>query len=148
MFVAFSAFAGIFYWYYQDTQKALRVYAENQGKLENAIDLQQQANESLKKDIVKIQNTMVELNDAFVKSRQQVENITGLLEKGTDGRDLTPGERAVENPESSIVIEDAVNTATTELFRCFEILSGSEIGDSDANTKYINCVNNADNDSM
>ena len=32
MFAAFALFAGAAYWYYMDTQKALRTYAENQGK--------------------------------------------------------------------------------------------------------------------
>ena len=140
MFAALAAFAGVAYWYYQDTQKALRQYAENQGKLEGAIQQQKAANEAILRDVAKMQSAMKDLNTAFEESRKSVENITGLLTQGTDGRDMSVGERAVENPEARLYIEDSVNTGTAELFRCFEILSGATPGDADANAKFIKCV--------
>ena len=51
MALAFAAFAGVAYWYYTDTQKALRTYAENQGKLETALTSQKAVTESLQRDI-------------------------------------------------------------------------------------------------
>ena len=143
MFAAFAAFAGVAYWYYMDTQKALRQYAENQGKLEGAIQQQKQANEAMLRDVKKMQSALTDLNTAFEESRKSVENITGLLKSGTDGRDMSVGERAVENPEARLYIEDSVNTGTAELFRCFEILSGAQPGDADANAKYIKCVDSS-----
>lgn len=140
MFVAFAAFAGIAYWYYQDTQKALRTYAENQGKLQGAISQQEAANKSLRSDLANMQIAFTELNTAFEEARQQVRNVEKLFEQGTDGRDLTIGERAIENPK---YIEEQVNTGTTELFRCFEILTGAPLGDEDANSKYVKCVDNS-----
>lgn len=137
MFAAFAAFAGVAYWYYQDTQKALRTYAENQGKLEGAIATQAQANESLRNDLANMQIAFTELNTAFEEAREQVRNVEKLFEQGTDGRDLSIGERAIENPK---YIEEQVNTGTNELFRCFEILTGAPIGDEDANSKYVKCV--------
>lgn len=144
MFAAFAAFAGVAYWYYQDTQKALRTYAENQGKLEGAIATQAAANEALRNDLVNMQVAFNELNTAFEEARQQVRNVEKLFEQGTDGRDMTVGERAVEDPE---YIEEQVNTGTNELFRCFEILTGAPIGDEDANAKYVKCVDSVNSDS-
>ena len=51
MSLAFCPSPGVAYWYYQDTQKALRVYAENPGKLQGAIQTQQAANEALRTDL-------------------------------------------------------------------------------------------------
>ena len=71
MFAAFALFAGAAYWYYQDTQKALKTYAENQGKLESAIQTQAEANNALRNDIVKVQKAFTELSpswDGFIIS--------------------------------------------------------------------------------
>lgn len=144
MFAAFAAFAGVAYWYYQDTQKALRTYAENQGKLEGAIATQAAANEALRNDLVNMQVAFNELNTAFEEAREQVRNVEKLFEQGTDGRDMTVGERAVEDPA---YIEEQVNTGTNELFRCFEILTGAPIGDEDANAKYVKCVDSVNSNS-
>mgnify|MGYP000492026073 CR=1 FL=1 len=40
MFTAFAMFAGVAYWYYVDTQKALAVAAANQAKLETSLSIQ------------------------------------------------------------------------------------------------------------
>ena len=137
MFAAFAAFAGVAYWYYVDTQKALRQYAENQGKLETAIETQAAANQALRADMANMQKAVTQLSEEFEEARQQVKDVEKLFEQGTDGRDMSVGERAVENPE---YIEDVINTGTTELFRCFEILTGAPLGDQDAQAKYVKCV--------
>tara|TARA_B100001057_G_scaffold457709_1_gene506260 strand:- start:310 stop:786 length:477 start_codon:yes stop_codon:yes gene_type:complete len=137
MFAAFAVFAGIAYWYYIDTQKALRQYAENQGKLETAIKTQASANEALRSDMANMQKAFTNLSEEFEEARQQVKDVENLFKKGTDGRDMTVGERALENPE---YIEEVLNTGTTELFRCFEILTGAPLGDQDAQAKYVKCV--------
>ena len=142
MFAAFAAFAGVAYWYYQDTQAALRTYAENQGKLEGAIKQQSAANEALRSDMANMQKAFTTLSEEFEEARQQVKDVENLFKKGTDGRDMSVGERAIENPE---YIEDVLNTGTTELFRCFEILTGAPLGDQDAQAKYVKCVDGNSN---
>lgn len=144
MFAAFAAFAGVAYWYYQDTQKALRTYAENQGKLQNAVQVQEQANAALVKDIQNMQQAFNQLTTEFEKARKQVENVEKLFVEGTDGRDLSVGERAIEDPA---YIQNVLNKGTTELFRCFEILTGAPVGDEDAQAKYITCVDAVNNGS-
>lgn len=143
MFAAFAAFAGVAYWYYTDTQKALRQYAENQGKLEGAIAVQAEANKALAQDLQNMQKAFNTLTEEFEAARQQVEDVEKLFQQGTDGREMSVGERAVENPE---YIENLLNRGTTELFRCFEILTGAEVGDEDAQAMYVSCVNTISND--
>ena len=144
MFAAFAAFAGVAYWYYQDTQKALRTYAENQGKLQSAVEVQEQANAALVRDIQNMQQAFNQLTTEFEKARKQVENVEKLFVEGTDGRDLSVGERAIEDPA---YIQNVLNKGTTELFRCFEILTGAPVGDEDAQAKYITCVDAVSNGS-
>jgi cell division protein FtsX len=55
MIALFSAILGIFYWYYQDSQKALKQYAENQSKLEVALQTQIQVTEKLQQDLILMQ---------------------------------------------------------------------------------------------
>ena len=69
-----------------------------------------------------MQTPFKELNTAFEEARKQVEDVEKLSQQGTDGRDMTVGERAIESPE---YIEEVLNTGTDELFRCFEILTGA-----------------------
>ena len=137
MFAAFAAFAGVAYWYYKDTQAALQTYAENQGKLEGAIKQQSAANEALRSDMANMQKAFTTLSEEFEEARQQVKDVEKLFQQGTDGRDMSVGERAIESPE---YIEEVLNTGTTELFRCFEILTGAPLGDQDAQAKYVKCV--------
>ena len=122
----------------------MKTYAENQGKLESAIQTQAEANNALRNDIVKVQKAFTELSTEFEEARQQVRDVEKLFEEGTDGRDLTVGDRAIENPE---YIQEVLNTGTTELFRCFEILTGAPLGDKDAQAKFVKCSDDANSSS-
>lgn len=135
MFAGFAVFAGAFYWYYQDSQAALKQYAANNANLKVALEQQSLATESLRQDINKIQSAFNELNNKFNQSRQQVANLQDLLENGNDGRDLDLGDRAVESPE---VIENILNQGTEELFNCFELITGNigEVNDQE----YVDCI--------
>lgn len=137
MIAGFAAFAGVAYWYYQDTQEAMRVYAENTAKLEVALESQTLVTQQLLKDISIMKNTINQLNKDFAESRAIVAGIEGLLERGTDGRDMSIGERAIETPE---LIEEIINQGTVEAFGCLEMLSGKQGDYSDQ--KYFNCTGN------
>lgn len=144
MFAAFAAFAGVAYWYYLDTQKALRQYAENQATLEAALQSQKAATDALLRDIQVMNQTLVTLNDDFTASRNRVKTLEALLQRGTDGRDLDIGQRAVEDPE---FIEEEINIGTREIFNCLEILSGM-VKPNEQDPKYINCINVINNNRM
>lgn len=138
MFAAFATFAGVFYWYYQDSQKALKVYAENQAKLETALATQQAAYDSLRSDLELLQKTQTELLARFEDSRRLTAALETLFDKDSSGNPRDFGELAAENPE---LVTEELNTGTQEVFNCFEQLSGGR-GDSN-DTKYIDCFDNS-----
>ena len=53
MLVLMAAFGGLGYWYYQDTQEKMRIYAENQAKLEGAVQQQKQVIAQTQADLKK-----------------------------------------------------------------------------------------------
>ena len=134
MFAAFAAFAGVAYWYYQDTQAALRQYAENQAKLETALATQTEAFEQLQRDMVLMQQTQEKLQEEFVRSRQLIKSLETLFNEDAEGDDRDFGDLAAENPE---LVTEELNTGTQEVFECFEQLSRNQ--NNGDNKKYIDC---------
>lgn len=138
MFAAFATFAGVAYWYYTDTQKALQTYAQNQATLETSLTLQRQATESLQRDIAVMQATITELNDAFAQSRKLVNELENKFNTSANGDARDIGEIAEKRPES---IERLVNGATREVGRCIELLSGALPTQEDYNNEeLVDCI--------
>ena len=79
MFAAFAMFAGLAYWYYKDTQKALQTYAQNQATLESSLSMQKQATESLRSNIKIMTETITKLNDDFADSRKNVAELQNIF---------------------------------------------------------------------
>ena len=139
MFAAFAMFAGMAYWYYQDTQKALQTYAENQAKLQISLSTQKQATDSLQNNIKVMTETIRTLNDAFAESRENVKTLERQFNQSKDGSERDFGKLAIEKPAA---IERAINKGTGEVFRCIELLSGQppKTGETD-DKEYIDCLN-------
>lgn len=119
----FATIVGAAYWYYKDTQAVLKQYAENNAKLEFALDTQTQATESLKRDIVLMTNTIADLNKEFEKARQRVAQLESTFNESANGESRDFGELAVAKPG---LIEKIVNKGTDEVSACIEILSGNQ----------------------
>ena len=138
MFAAFAAFAGVAYWYYQDTQKALQTYAQNQATLESSLQFQRQATESLQRDIVMMQSTITELNDAFSQSRERVNELEDKFNTSANGDARDIGEIAEKRPES---VERVINKGTRDVNRCIELLSGATpIQEDYNNEELVDCI--------
>ena len=56
---------GLFYWYYNDTQERMAILNENNAKLETAVQISEQAVESLQADYEKANQELGELNEKF-----------------------------------------------------------------------------------
>ena len=136
MFAAFAAFAGVAYWYYQDTQKAMRQYAENQARLQTALETQTQAYEQLQRDMILLQETQQQLQQDFIRSRELTKSLETLFRQDSEGNPRDFGTLAAENPE---LVTEELNTGTREVFECFEQLSGN--GNNNGDKKYIDCFN-------
>ena len=99
MFAAFAMFAGLAYWYYKDTQKALQTYAQNQATLESSLSMQKQATESLRSNIKIMTETITKLNDDFADSRKNVAELQNIFTKDKDGKKRDFGELTIAEPE-------------------------------------------------
>lgn len=147
MFAAFAMFAGLAYWYYQDTQKAIKQYAENQAKLETSLTIQKSATESLQNSLKVMSETLTQLNEDFAESRQKTKELETMFNQDKQGNKRDFGELTIEAPE---YIEGQINKGSDEVFRCVELLSGQEAKEGEADDKeFIDCINsNNDADSM
>ena len=119
MFILMLAMGGGAYWYYTDTQERMRVLAENNAKLEIAVQTQQQAIEQQKKDIAAVNAEKTALSKEFEDSRKQVEDLKGKFDKVSKllgQRDI--GERAIAKPAAVVKLVIKVAFPTFEITRC------------------------------
>lgn len=111
------------YYYYNDTQQRLQTYAENQAKLETALEQQINTTRTLLTDIERLQETARVLNEEFADSRTRVADLERTFRETSGGRERDIGETAAAKPG---LVQNIVNTATQDVFRCLELLSGSQ----------------------
>jgi nitrogen fixation/metabolism regulation signal transduction histidine kinase len=143
MFAAFAVFAGVAYWYYQNTQKQIIAYAKNQATLETSIELQKQTTLALQNDLKKANEALVTLTDEFAESRRNVKELETIFNQSKDGTKRDFGEESIKNPE---YVQGEINKGSNQVFRCFELLSGQKPMEGDKNEEqYINCINGTTN---
>ena len=139
MLILMLAMGGGAYWYYNDTQERLRVLAENNAKLEVAMQTQKQALEQQKRDIARVNAEKEALNTEFQKSRQAVDNLRDKfngVSKVIGQRDI--GERAIIKPRA---IGKVISIGSNNVMRCFEILSGSPLTEKEKNAEKKSQIN-------
>ena len=124
LFVIILVMGGAGYWYYQDSQSRIAILTENNAKLETAVELQEEAIQSLQDSYESASQELTRINDAYAEIRRQNNRLSGKL------ADMDLGLLAAEKPDS---IERAVNRGTINAGRCFEILSGSPLTEEEQN---------------
>lgn len=112
------------YWYYTDTQKRMAILIENNAQLEIAVATNEQAIESLQANYAAAQAENQRINQAYAEIRRQNNRLASRLSE------IDLGLLAAEKPDS---IERAVNRGTVNAGRCFEILSGSPLTETELN---------------
>lgn len=136
-----AAYAG--YYYYKDTQARLTQYAINQERLQASLAQQIETTETLLSDIDRLQATMQTLNTEFTESRRRVSDLETRFNQNSAGDDRDIGELAAARPG---LVEKVVNTATQDVFRCLELLSGSQAAEGEADNANIqDCITNIGN---
>ena len=137
--------AGAAYLYYKDTQAALQQYAANQAMLEISVNTQRAATASLQQDISRMATTITQINAEFAQSRQQVKELETKFTQNSAGKERDIGVLAAAKPA---LIEKVVNTATQDVLRCFELLTGDSAKPGEVtNEKFSSCIVNATNTS-
>ena len=109
---------GLFYWYYNDTQERMAILNENNAKLETAVQISEQAVESLQADYEKANQELGELNEKFTSIRRQNKTLSDKLGR----HDL--GNLAENKPG---LVEKVITKASGKANRCFELISGAEL---------------------
>lgn len=122
LIVVFSSVGFAGYKYYKDTQETIRILTENNAKLEIAVATNEETINSLEANYAAAQTQLTELNSAYTSIRRQNQELADKLQK----IDLTAA--ALANPAG---IERAVNRGTENAGRCFELLSGSPLTDTE-----------------
>ena len=139
MFAAFAAFAGVAYWYYKDTQKALMQHTQRiKPNLETSLAIQKETTENLQADIKLMTDTIQTLNEEFAQSRLNVKELEELFTTSSDGSSRDFGKLTIQQPD---YVEGRIQKGNDEVFRCIELLSGQEAQQGEENNaEYIDCI--------
>ena len=105
------------YAYYQDTQEKLRIYAENQAKLENAIATSEATIKQMNADIQQQQKLNGELQKNLTRATAQQDKLRKVLSKHDLSKD------ALTDPDK---LEERMNNATTKVWARIESLTGND----------------------
>ncbi len=116
MALLMSALAGLFYWYYQDTQARIAVLRENNAKLEVAVDTAESSLALVQAEMVKVG----ELNNQLQKDLQKAEAYGDELRGKLSRMNLV--QEALKDAEK---LEGKMNGATAKLWRGFMDDSGN-----------------------
>ena len=122
LLIVIMTMGGIGYWYYTDTQKTIAVLTENNAKLEMAVETNEETIKTMAADFAAANEEIRRVNTEFAAIRQQNNQLAAKL------ADFDLGLLAASKPES---IERAVNRGSANASRCFELLSGAKLTDSE-----------------
>jgi hypothetical protein len=112
------------YWYYNDTQERMAILLQNNAQLGIAVATNEQTIVNLQADYAAAAAENNRINAAYAEIRRQNNRLASRLSE------IDLGLLASERPES---IERAVNRGTVNAGRCFEILSGSPLTETELN---------------
>jgi len=118
---------------YTEQQATIIAITADNAKLTRALASSEEALAYLKADMKLIASVTETLNADFAKSRQLVID----LENRFVGHDLNT--LAISD---SKIIQDIVNKATADMFRCFEIASGAALTKKEINATKNSEINN------
>lgn len=117
---------GAFYWYYNDAQQRIAILNQNNAKLETAAQLSEQTISSLQRDFAAVNEELKTVNNEFSNIRKQNRVLADKLAE----HDL--GVLGAARPDS---VARVVTNASRKAGRCFEILSGAELTESEKNAE-------------
>jgi predicted nucleic acid-binding Zn-ribbon protein len=119
-------------WYINDLRTQLAISQANEAKLNQALETQEAAITSMRRDFQLQTEQLNAVNNEFAAIRQQNQNLIGKLERHDLG--LLAEQRAS-------LVERTINRATAKANRCFEILSGAELTENERNAENGNKFN-------
>lgn len=130
--IVMAAMAAGGYWYYNDTQERMVILQQNNAKLETAVMTSEATIDALQADYAAMRQTNEQLNADFTSIRRQNEVLADKLSR----HDL--GFLAASKPG---IVEPIINNASNRAIRCFELISGAELTESEKNATSANSFN-------
>ena len=122
LLIVIMTMSGIGYWYYTDTQRTIAVLTANNAKLEMAVATNEATIKTMAADFAAANAELKRVNTEFAAIRTQNNRLANKL------ADFDLGLLAAAKPAS---IERAVNRGSANASRCFELLSGATLTDSE-----------------
>ena len=118
--------------YYTYTQEQIRVYATNAATAEQAAAASEAAFKSVQEDLAEVQKQFNEVSKEFANAQTRVDTLENKLSE----HDL--GQLAQARPG---LVEKIINSASNEVGRCMEILSGSPLTEKEINATKPSKIN-------
>jgi len=126
MFLVMLVMTGGFYWYYNDTQNRMKILTENNAKLDIAVKTSEAAVASLQQDYARANQELTRLNTEFASIRAQNQVLADKLASHDLG---------VLGANKPALVERVINNASAKAGRCFEILSGAALTQTEKEAK-------------
>ena len=120
------------YWYYNDTQARLSILTANNAKLEIAVQLNEDTIKTMAANFAAANAQLTKVNEEFAVIRRQNQVLADKLAR----HDL--GVLGAGKPG---LVERVINKATEKVGRCFELLSGAPLTDSERNATNADAFN-------
>jgi hypothetical protein len=125
-------------WYVTSMREQLAISQENNKKLNEAVVLQNELIEQVKKDVGLIQEANKELSSTIQAQNKDLNSLQTRFNTNADGSSRDIGQLAIAKPAS---IERAINRGTNNAIRCLEIASGAKLTEQENNAKTPSEIN-------
>lgn len=126
LFVGILVMGSVGYWYYQDSQSTISTLTENNAKLKTAVETNEATIEQMQSDYDAMSKELNRVNKEFASIRRQNDILADKLER----HDL--GLLGSEKPG---LVERIINNASNKAGRCFELLAGAELTETERNAE-------------
>jgi len=125
-------------WYVTGMRAQLAVSQENNKKLNEAVVLQNELIEQVKRDVGLIQEANKELSSTIQAQNKDLNSLQTRFNTNADGSSRDIGQLAIAKTNS---IERAINRGTNNAVRCLEIASGAKLTEQENNAKSPSEIN-------
>lgn len=115
---------GGFYWYYKDSQARIAILVANNAKLELAVKTNEETIASLQQNFAAANAELTRVNESFAAVRAQNRELSDRLSE----HDI-----AYLASKKPALVQRVINGASDKTGRCFELLSGAQLTDTERN---------------
>ena len=125
-------------WYVTGMREQLAISEENNKKLVDAVDVQREVIDQIKKDVGMIQESNQQLASTIQSQNKDLNSLQNRFNTNADGSSRDIGKIAISNPTG---IERAINRGTINAIRCLEVASGAQLTLEERNAKTASEIN-------